>query len=121
MNITDGLKYFVSSALVKSKRERFVGFLSNTKGHKKFLGSLDHDLEKLLDSSKIVSDISKIDMEQQGDLYCSNGVANNSDLSMVNLYDKAPWEGGWLLINKQGSLAIYRPEGRIDDEIYIKL
>ncbi len=121
MNITDGLKYFIGSALVKSKRERFIGFLSNAKSHKKFLASLDHDLEKLLDCSKIVFDISMIDMEEQGDLYCSNGVSNDSDSSMENLYDKAPWEGGWLLINKQGSSAIYRPEGRIDDEIYIKL
>ena len=48
MNITDGLKYFVGSALVKNKGERFIGFLSNTKGNKKFLASLDHDLENSL-------------------------------------------------------------------------
>ena len=121
MDITDGLKFFINSALVNSKRERFIGFLSNTKSHKKFLVSLDHDLEKFLDGSKVVSNISKIDMEQQGDIYCSNGEANNTNSSMVTLYDEAPWEGGWLLINKQGSSTIYRPEGRVDDEIYIKL
>jgi hypothetical protein len=40
---------------------------------------------------------------------------------MIDLYNKAPWEGGWLLLNKTGEIAIYRAEGVIDGEIYISL
>ena len=121
MNISKGLEYFISNALVKNKRDRFKGFLSSDKGHKKFARSLDHDFEKAIDKSTFVTSIDKKEMEQAGNLYCSNGVTNDSDTSMADLYGKAPWEGGWLLLNKEGTFAIYRPEGRIDDQIYIKL
>ncbi len=121
MNISKGLEVFIKKAVVKTKRERYLGFLKSTKGQIKFAKSLDHDLEKALDNSKYVSEIGRSELEQNGELFCSNGVTNNTDTSMYNLYGKAPWEGGWLLINKQGTLAIYRPEGRIDDELFIKL
>jgi hypothetical protein len=121
MNISSGLQHFISEALIKSKRERFIGFLSNTKGHLKFAQSLDHDFEKYLNKSKLTFKFSNSELEQAGDLYCSNNVTNESVDSMANLYGKAPWEGGWLLLNKSGTIAIYRPEGRIDGELYIRL
>ena len=121
MNISEGLKFFLGTALIKAKRERFLGFLSNSKGHKKLASSLDHDLAKFLDTTLFVKKISEKEMTQLGDLYCSNGVTSNSESSMLDLYGKAPWDGGWLLISKSGKIAIHRPEGRIDDEIHIKL
>lgn len=121
MNISSGLEHFVSKALTKSKRERFIGFLSNAKGHAKFSKALDHDFEKSLDPVKFASKFSSKELEQAGDLYCSNGVTNNNDDSMVNLYGKAPCQGDWMLLNKPGTIAIYRPEGRIDGELYIRL
>ncbi len=121
MNISKGLENFISQALVKNRRDRFRGFLSSKKGHQKFASSLDHDLEKALDNSNFVAKLSDKELQQRGELYCSNGVTNDSEVLMVDLYGKAPWEGGWLLLNKDGTLAIYRPEGKIDDEIHIKL
>jgi hypothetical protein len=121
MKINSSLENFINKALIKSKRERLVGFLSSAKGHVKFCKALSHDLEKYLDQAKFVSKFSESELEQPGDLYCSNGVTNDNEDLMVNLYGKAPWEGGWLLLNKLGTIAIYRPEGRIDDELYIKL
>jgi hypothetical protein len=121
MNISRGLEHFINEALVKNKRDRFVGFLSTTKGHAKFSKSLDHDFVSYLNKSKFTFKFSASVLEQTGDIYCSSGFTNNSEDSMANLYGKAPWEGGWLLLNKSGSIAIYRPEGRIDDELYIKL
>jgi hypothetical protein len=121
MHISEGLENFIHNALLKSKRDRILGFLTKEKNHKKFSSALDHDFEKYLDTTKFVSKLSESELEQVGNLYCSNGVTNNSESPMVNLYGKAPWEGGWLLINKMGTLGIYRPEGRVDDEIHIKL
>jgi len=121
MNISLGLEYFISEALVKSKRDRFVGFLSSAKGQVKFSKSLDHEFVSYLNKSKFSSKFPQSELEQTGDIYCSNGVTNNSVETMANLYGKAPWEGGWLLLNKSGTIAIYRPEGKIDDELYIKL
>ena len=121
MKRSNGLEHFLSEALIKNKRERFIGFLANPKGRVKFAKSLDHEFEKFLNPTKLTSKFSVPELEQTGDLYCSNGVTNDNDDSMVNLYGKAPWEGGWLLLNKLGTIAIYRPEGKIDDELYIKL
>ncbi|MCU7829423.1 MAG: hypothetical protein KZQ85_10190 [Candidatus Thiodiazotropha sp. (ex Myrtea sp. 'scaly one' KF741663)] len=121
MNISEGLEPFIKKAVIKSKRERYLGFIVSKKGQIKFARSLDHDFEKVLDDSKFINKIERNELEQLGDLYCSNGVTNDSPSSMYNLYGKAPWEGGWLLVNKAGTLAIYRPEGRIDNEICIKL
>lgn len=121
MNISKGLKAFLNKAVVNSKRYRYLDLIKSTKGQRKFAKSLDHDFENALDKSKIVDEIERSELEQNGQLFCSNGVTNNTDTSMYNLYGKAPWEGGWLLINKEGTLAIYRPEGRIDNELYIKL
>ena len=121
MHITEGLEHFINNALLKSKRDRILGFLVNEKNHKKFYSALDHDFEKCIDTKKIIKKLTESELNQVGNLYCSNGVTDNSETPMVNLYGKAPWEGGWLLINKTGTLGIYRPEGRIDDEIHIKL
>ena len=121
MKISSGLEHFLREALIKNKRDRFLGFLSSTKGQMKFSKTLDHDFEKHLDSTKFVSNIPERELEQSGDLFSSNGVTNESNDSMANLYGKAPWEGGWLLLNKLGTVAIYRPEGKIDNELYIKL
>ena len=121
MKIGSGLELFLSKALIKAKRERFLSFLGSDKGQIKFAKSLSHDLVKFIDPSKVVSKFSEIELKQEGNLYCSNGVTNDSIDTMINLYGKAPWEGGWLLVNKQGTMAIYRPEGKIDDELYIKL
>ncbi len=121
MNISKGLENFINRALVKNKRDRFRGYLASERGHRKFAHSLDHDLEKALDTSHFVAKLSDKELKQQGDLYCSNGVTNDCEASMFDLYGKAPWEGGWLLLNIEGTFAIYRPEGRIDDEIHIKL
>ncbi|MCU7920531.1 MAG: hypothetical protein KZQ95_19570 [Candidatus Thiodiazotropha sp. (ex Epidulcina cf. delphinae)] len=121
MDISEGLESFIKRSVIKSKRDRYLGFLASVKGQIKFAKSLDHDFEKVLDDSKFVQKIERNELEQPGDLFCSNGVTNNTAISMYDLYGKAPWEGGWLLINKEGNLAIYRPEGRIDDELCIRL
>ena len=121
MIITDGLKFFIKHALVKSKRDRYLSLFDNKKGQLKFYKSLDHEFSKALNPSKFVEKITDKEMQQAGSLYCSNGVTSNSETSIEYLYGKAPWEGGWLLINENGTLAIYRPEGMIDDEVHIKL
>ena len=121
MNISEGLKIFLGNAPAKSKRDRYVGFLSNNKGHIKFSKSLSHDFTSCLDRSLFTTKFTDEVLNQPGDLYCANGVTNDSEASMMELYGKAPWEGGWLLTNKTGKIAIYRAEGKIDDEVYIAL
>lgn len=121
MKISAGLGNFLKNALLKNRCDRILEFLASEKNHKKFSSTLSHDFLGFLDATKFITKLSDSEMNEVGDLYCANGVTSDSEASLVNLYGKAPWEGGWLLVNKKGTLGIYRPEGRIDDEIHIKL
>src|SRR5690606_30389438 len=121
MRENNGLKHFLRNTLIPNRRERLIGFLASEKGFIKFSKSLDHDLEKFLDKTKLSLEFSEFEFEQAGYLYCSSGAELNKEGTIANLYKEAPWVGGWLIISKSGELAIYRPEGRIDDELYFKL
>jgi len=121
MDIIEGLACFIKNALPAAKRDRFLDFLGKEKNHKKFYSSLDHDFENHINKEKIVTKLTDSELTQAGSLYCSNGVTNNSEIAMIDLYNKAPWEGGWLLINKAGTYGVYRAEGRANDEIHIRL
>lgn len=121
MTISESLRVFLANALAKSKRDRYIRFLSNNKGRLKFSKSLNHDFISCLNRDFFTNKFSGEVLSQSGFLYCANGDANDSEASMQELYGKAPWEGGWLLISKTGKIAIYRAEGKIDDEVYIAL
>jgi hypothetical protein len=119
--ISDGLRKFIDRAIVKSKRERVAGFIANSKNHTKFSRILDHELLGVLDNSNFREPIDVNSLNELGFLYCSNGVSSEIGTSINDLYGEAPWEGGWLIVNLSGSFAIYRPEGKIDDEVFIEL
>tara|TARA_R110002124_G_scaffold217594_2_gene383213 strand:+ start:271 stop:636 length:366 start_codon:yes stop_codon:yes gene_type:complete len=119
--ISDGLRKFIGNAILKPKRDRVLGFLSNSKNHVKFARTLDHEFYKLLDKSYFRNSIDINSSNELGFLYCSNGISSEKETSISELYGKAPWEGGWLIVNLSGNFAIYRPEGKIDDEVFIEL
>lgn len=121
MKTSSILEYFFRKALVKSKQERFVGFSSSKKGLTKILKSLDDELLSCLNNEIFTSKFPNSELDQIGNFYCSNGTINEGVESMRHLYDSAPWEGGWLLMSDPESIAIYRPEGKIDSELYIRL
>ncbi len=121
MIISNGLQKFVNRAIMKSKRERFLGFLSKSKNHAKFAKALDHELIAIMDKSLFREPIDINASKEVGYLYCSNGVSSDRETPIAELYGKAPWEGGWLIVNSTGNFAIYRPEGKIDDEVFIEL
>ena len=121
MIISDGLRKFIDNAILKPKHERVTGFISNSKNHVKLARSLDHEFIKFLDKSNFRNSIDINSSNELGFLYCSNGVSSENETRIAELYGKAPWEGGWLIVNLTGDFAIYRPEGKIDDEVFIEL
>ncbi len=121
MKNTKHLVKFVREAVIKRKRERYVGYLVNKKGQTKFLAALDHDLLRDIDDSKAVNELSEKEWLMHGYFYSSQGAYDIPNKTITEAYEKAPWEGGWLILSESGGLGVYRPEGRIDGEIYIKL
>jgi hypothetical protein len=73
MNSEDALIAFLNFALVKNKRERYVGFLSSNKGRNKFLKALYHDLANCIDEQKTVPKLTDDDKKTRGYYYSANG------------------------------------------------
>lgn len=121
MVIYEGLRRFVEKAIVKAKQERVAWFISSPKRYLKFASLLDHELLGMLDESKVRKPVDENSLSGSGFLYCSNGVSSEKEIPLAKLYQEAPWEGGWLIVNTDGTLAIHRPEGKIDEEVCIEL
>lgn len=120
MEIEDSLRIFLTTATSREKRDRILNFLSSKKGQVKFFKLLSHDFIKYLDNSNFIPKLSEKELDQSGYLYCSHKIHSKQGSPLKILYNSAPWEGSWLLISESGKVAIYRPEGKIDDEIHIR-
>lgn len=115
------LTKFIKAIVTKQKRDRYAGFLANEKGRRKFLASLDHDLERNIEPKVLVESLSEMQWRSPAVLFSSTGAMNTEFSSLRHAHEEAPWEGGWLAIDAAGTYGIYRPEGRTDDEMFIKL
>ena len=118
---SETLSKFIRAIVKKPKRDRYVGFLANEKGIKKLLASLDHDLERDLEPKVLAQSLSEKQWLTPAVLLSSAGAMNTEFPSLRNAYEEAPWEGGWLAVGISGVYGIYRPEGRSDGELVIKL
>ena len=121
MNSTEAISTFIKGALSRQKHDRYLGFVNSAKGQTKFLKELDHSIEKVVDKSKVYKNITDSEWNESGYLFSSNGVFGKSVENIKAAYDSAIWDGGWLIINESGVFGILRPEGRMDDELYIRL
>lgn len=121
MNAVESVSLFIQRLVAKEKRDRYVEFVSKEKNREKFLRTLDHALVSEIYTSKAVKSIDEKKWNESGFLYSSDGTFGLELSSLREGYDKASPYGGWLLINQSGDVAIFRPEGKIDDELYFKL
>ena len=120
MQAVDAVILFIQLIVAKEKRERYAGFVTGTKNRKKFLDALDHALVAEIDTSRAVKKLDEKEWGHPGFLYSSNGTFGMELTSLKDGYDKAPPYGGWLILSQSARVAIFRPEGKIDDELYFK-
>ena len=121
MNNVEALSNFIKGAVSKQKIARYLGFIGSPKGQVKFLKELDHSLEKVLTENKIKNNITEKEWSESGYLFSSNGVFGESVQNIKAAYEASQWDGGWLLIDSSGKFGILRSEGKMDDELYIRL
>lgn len=119
MNATDAIKLFVQKVVVSEKQERYTGFVESKKNRQKFLDTLDHALP--IDSSKAIRSLSDIEWRSPAFLYSSDGTFGMEFSGLKDCYDQASPYGGWLILSQTGNVAIFRPEGKIDAELYFRL
>ena len=121
MDAVESVKLFIQRIVAKEKRERYTGFVGNMKNRKKFLDALDHALVSEIDTSKAVKALSEKEWNDSGFLYSSDGTFGVALASLKEGYDAASPYGGWLILGQSGQVAIFRSEGKIDEELYFKL
>jgi len=119
--ISEGLRKFVNNGVMKQEHDRVIRYISVATNHVKFARLLDHEFLSMLDKSNFRECIDINLSNELGYLYCSNEISSERETRIAELYGTAPWEGGWLIVNLSGSFAIYRPEGEIDNEVFIEL
>ncbi len=121
MEAVEAVTLFIQRVVAKEKRERYAGFVSAKKSRKKFLDALDHALASEIDTAKAVATLSEKDWSQAGFLYSSDGTFGMEVVSLKDAYEGASPYGGWLILSQSASVAIFRSEGKIDDELYLRL
>ncbi len=121
MDAVEAITRFIQRSIIKEKRERYAGFVQSQKSRKKFLEALDHGLASAIDTSRAVATLAHEDWSQPGFLYSNDGAFGEELGSLREGYEEASPYGGWLILSQSAAIAIFRPEGKIDDELYFKL
>ena len=121
MESNTNLARFLKGCVAKHEQDRYSALVSKKKGQKKFLSALDHDLERDIDQTKVIDRFPETEWMKNCTFYSSQGSYGIPVATIRQAYDNAPWDGGWLIVSASGMCGVYRPEGRIDDEKYIKL
>jgi len=121
MNEVDALSVFLGGVISKPKRDRYLNLSSREKGKENFLLDLSHVLKRHLVRSCKVVGLSEHEWNDNGYLFTSEHEFGKQVDKLKMAYDAAPWSGGWLLINSSGSSGVLRSDGRIDDEIFLRL
>ncbi len=121
MGAVEAVTLFIRGMVAKGKRDRYAGYVSATKSRRKFLDALDHALSSEIVPARVVATLSEKDWSQPGFLYASDGTFGMAVKSLRDGYDSASPYGGWLILSQSAGVAIFRPEGRVDDELYLRL
>ena len=107
---------FVAKVLSEDKARRLLALCGSIKGQRKILLGLCHEF-----GPTILPSVSRGDA-----FWCSPSYVFHGSLgfgvafaSVREAYDRLAVEDGWLIIVRDGSAGIHRPEARWDDEKFI--
>lgn len=119
MNAQQTFTHFVQKALSPEKAERFAGLATSKKGQRKILESLNHQFEPAIRMDAVRA--SGRDRIWGSPCYVFHqplgyGVAFES---VRDAYDQLSVDDGWLILLRDASAGIHRPEARWDDEKFI--
>ena len=119
MNAIEAFVTFANRVLVREKSARFAAIASTTKGQRRILNALCHEFE-----SAIREDIARrSDRSQWRHVPCyvfHSSLDFGTVFSTVDeAYDKLSLDDGWLIVLQDGSMGLYRPEARWDDEYVV--
>jgi len=115
MEADEALICFLKGMLIE-KKDRYIGFLSKEKTRYKFLNSIYHELEGILDQSKKVASLP----EKAFELPCYKFVPPNTFGEKVTSLKVGSDQliESFLLVTTDGKYAIHGPETYVDSKAY---
>ncbi|HXE41936.1 MAG TPA: hypothetical protein VN516_02840, partial [Candidatus Baltobacteraceae bacterium] len=116
INAQQAFVKFVKCCLIPEKADRFAKLSETKNGQRKILDSLNHHFESAIRSNAIRSSSYDKFLDSPCFVFHSPlGFGAEFD-SVREAYDKLSIEDGWLILLRDGSIGIHRPEARWDDE-----
>jgi hypothetical protein len=116
MSAQEAFKHLVAKCLSPEKARRFTELSANSKGQKKILDGLCHEFGPAILPGAVKSG-------GYDGLWESPCYAFHQPLgfgveiaSVQEAYDRLSTKDSWLILLRDGSAAIHRPEGQWDDE-----
>ena len=116
MDAQQAFAKFVKRALISEKVDRFVTLSETKKGQRKILDGLNHQFESAIRSDAICrGGYDKFWGSPCFVFHSPLGFGVEFD-SVREAHDKLSIEDGWLILLRDASVGIHRPEARWDDE-----
>jgi hypothetical protein len=116
MDATEAFVAFVKRILIPAKASRFTELTSSKKCQRKILDALSHEFERAVrEAASRKRDYSKL-----WEMPCfafHPRVGFGAEFSNVRVaYDELTLDDGWLILLRDGSAGIFRPEAAWDNE-----
>ena len=121
MNSNEVFVRFCNKALVAKKAMRYCELIKTKKGPIKILDMINHDIDNNIRNDTINTNINDNDMNSSCFIFHRNHDFGKQVDTLRAALDSLSQEEGWIVILENGSLAIYRPEGRWDAERTIRI
>ena len=115
MDAKQAIETFLAKAL-KNKKERYLGFVSKPKTQRKFLDSIYHDLQDVLDDKKKIDSLPKHVLSMSGYKFQPPNHFGEPISSISEICDS--FDESFLVVTSDGRYGIHGPESYIDKRAF---
>ncbi len=120
MDAPDAFVAFVKRALVPDKARRFAALAETKKGQRKILRALCHEFEPAIMPQAVRSGGYDAIWQEPCFVFHEREGFGVAVASVREAYDPLSIRDSWLILLRDASAGIHRPEARWDDEKFIK-
>jgi hypothetical protein len=121
MDGTEALRTFLSRALRKERRDRYLFLMGRSKGRDQFLADLHHAMGEHFDASRAVPSLSDEIMNAPAYSYSEQDGFGREEESVSAACDRLGAEGGWLVVDRHGRHGVYAPEDDMDGRMVLSV
>ncbi len=120
MDAPSAFTAFVQKALEPEKARRFAALAETEKGRRKVLRALSHEFEPAILPRVVQARADDAVWSQPCYVFDERGGFGIEAPTLREAYDQLSIRDSWLILLRDASAGIHRPEARWDDEKFIK-